>query len=86
MRSKEELQVQKLELEIRELSRPFWARAAYLAALLPDAPVRAIAAKLEPLTFEQIYGAWWGTTIPDGHAAVQRSAERYARALHGELG
>ena len=53
---------------------------------LPDAAVRAIAAKLEPLTFEQIYGAWWGTTIPDGHAAVQRSAERYARALDGELG
>ena len=53
---------------------------------LPDAAVRAIAAKLEPLTFEQIYGAWWGTMIPDGHAAVQRSAERYARALYGELG
>jgi glyoxylase-like metal-dependent hydrolase (beta-lactamase superfamily II) len=52
---------------------------------LPEATVRAIAATLEPLAFEQIYGAWWRTVIGDGHAAVQRSAERYGRALRGEL-
>jgi glyoxylase-like metal-dependent hydrolase (beta-lactamase superfamily II) len=52
---------------------------------LPGSTVSAIAAKLEPVAFEQIYGAWWGTVIGDGHAAVQRSAERYARALRKEV-
>jgi glyoxylase-like metal-dependent hydrolase (beta-lactamase superfamily II) len=53
---------------------------------LPEAAVRAIADALEPYAFDQIYGAWWGTIVRgDGKAIVQRSAERYARALRGEL-
>ena len=53
---------------------------------LPEASVRAIAAALEPYAFESIYGAWWDRIVRrDGHAVVQRSAERYARALRGEL-
>jgi sensor domain CHASE-containing protein len=35
MSSREELELRKLELEIRDLSRPPWLRAVYLAALLP---------------------------------------------------
>ena len=53
---------------------------------LPEAAVRSIAAALEPYSFESIYGAWWERIVRrDGHAIVQRSAERYARALRGEL-
>ena len=49
---------------------------------LPAAAVEAIRAALDPFAFETIYGAWWGTLIErDGHAIVQRSAERYVRAL-----
>jgi glyoxylase-like metal-dependent hydrolase (beta-lactamase superfamily II) len=53
---------------------------------LPEAAVRAIAEALEPYEFDDIYGAWWDRIVRrDGSAIVQRSAERYARALHGEL-
>ena len=53
---------------------------------LPVAAVSAIADKLEPYEFETIQGAWWGTTVPrDGKGVVRRSAERYVRALKGEL-
>jgi hypothetical protein len=53
---------------------------------LPEATVTAMAAALEPYPFEAIYGAWWNRVIPrDGQAIVLRSAERYARALRGEL-
>ncbi len=53
---------------------------------LPAAEVRRMAAALEPYAFERIQGAWWGTTIArDGSAIVQRSAERYIRALAGDL-
>jgi hypothetical protein len=49
---------------------------------LPASSVAAIASALEPLQFEQIYGAWWGTVIRrDARGAVLRSAERYARAV-----
>jgi hypothetical protein len=49
---------------------------------LPVASVRAIAGALEPLPFEVIYGAWWGSVIrADGKGAVRRSAARYARAV-----
>jgi len=52
---------------------------------LPAAEVQRMAAALEPYAFERIQGAWWGTTISsDGSAIVQRSAERYVRALKGE--
>jgi glyoxylase-like metal-dependent hydrolase (beta-lactamase superfamily II) len=53
---------------------------------LPEASVRAIARALGPYEFDTIYGAWWGTLVRgDGKAIVERSAERYAGALRGEL-
>ena len=53
---------------------------------LPEASVYAIAAAVEPYPFETIYGAWWDRIVRrDGAAIVQRSAERYVRALRGEL-
>jgi hypothetical protein len=53
---------------------------------LPVATVQAIAARLAPLAFTTIYGAWWDAVVPDdGHAAVQRSARRYADAIAGRL-
>jgi hypothetical protein len=53
---------------------------------LPDAEVRRIAAAVEPYAYAAIYGAWWGTVIAqDGPEIVRRSAERYGRALRGEL-
>jgi hypothetical protein len=53
---------------------------------LPAAEVERMAGALEPFAFDAIQGAWWGTTIPrDAKAIVRRSAERYQRALEGEL-
>jgi glyoxylase-like metal-dependent hydrolase (beta-lactamase superfamily II) len=53
---------------------------------LPEAAVRGIAAALEPYAFDTIYGAWWDRIVRrDGSAIVQRSAERYVRALKGGL-
>ena len=53
---------------------------------LPAGTVRELAARLEPWAFEAIYGAWWGTVIPrSGPDIVRRSAQRYERALRGEL-
>ncbi|MGH2967619.1 MAG: MBL fold metallo-hydrolase [Solirubrobacteraceae bacterium] len=53
---------------------------------LPAASVAAIVQALEPYAFETIQGAWWETTVrSDAKAIVRRSAERYARALAGEL-
>jgi glyoxylase-like metal-dependent hydrolase (beta-lactamase superfamily II) len=54
---------------------------------LPAAEVLRIADALAPYAFERIYGAWWDRVVTrDGKGAVARSAERYARALRGELG
>jgi hypothetical protein len=53
---------------------------------LPEREVARIAGALEPFPFEVIYGAWWDRVVRrDGKAAVMRSAERYRRALRGEL-
>ena len=53
---------------------------------LPEAAVARIAAALAPYPFVRIHGAWWGRLVPrDGAAVVQRSAERYGRALRGAL-
>jgi hypothetical protein len=53
---------------------------------LPEAAVRGIVSALEPYAFDAIYGAWWGRVVPrDGKAIVERSADRYAGALRGEL-
>lgn len=52
---------------------------------LGEREVRTIASKLEPYRFERILGAWWDTLVPhDGHAIVQRSAERHVRALRSD--
>ena len=53
---------------------------------LPAAEVERMADALEPFAFETLQGAWWDTTVPrDAKAIVRRSAERYVRALAGEL-
>jgi glyoxylase-like metal-dependent hydrolase (beta-lactamase superfamily II) len=53
---------------------------------LPAAAVRGIAQALEPLDFETIYGAWWGRIVRgNAKRIVRRSAERYVRAIDGEL-
>jgi hypothetical protein len=53
---------------------------------LPDAEVQRMAAAVEPFAYEAIYGAWWDAIIPaDGPEIVRRSADRYSRALRGEL-
>ena len=52
---------------------------------LPASTVRRIVAAVKPYEFDRIYGAWWGKTVfADGKAAVQRSAERYIRAIQPE--
>ncbi|HEV2439422.1 MAG TPA: MBL fold metallo-hydrolase [bacterium] len=49
---------------------------------LPAAAVRRIAAAVEPLAFDRIYGGWFDRTVPSGaKAVVARSAARYVRAL-----
>jgi hypothetical protein len=52
---------------------------------LPAGKVLDIAARLAPWDFERIVGAWWGRVVrADGNAVVQRSAERYAKALQAD--
>jgi hypothetical protein len=53
---------------------------------LPADAVRGIAQALEPFDFDTLYGAWWGRIVRgDAKGVVRRSAERYVRALDGEL-
>ena len=53
---------------------------------LPEAAVRRIADALERYDYDVIYGAWWDRLVRrDAKAIVRRSAERYGRALRGEL-
>jgi hypothetical protein len=53
---------------------------------LPQASVERIAEALEPYAFEVIYGAWWDRLVRrDAKAIVRRSAQRYSRALRGEM-
>jgi hypothetical protein len=52
--------------------------------LIPLGPpaIRRIIERIEPFSFEQIYGGWWqATVLSDAKAAVSRSAERYLRAI-----
>ena len=52
--------------------------------LIPLGPmaIRRIVERIEPFTFEQIYGGWWqANVLSDAKAAVRRSAERYLRAI-----
>lgn len=49
---------------------------------LNAAAVRRIAAAVEPLPFDRIYGAWWGRNIASGaKAAFAASVERYIAAI-----
>jgi glyoxylase-like metal-dependent hydrolase (beta-lactamase superfamily II) len=49
---------------------------------LPAATVRRMAAAVEPLAFERVYGAFWDRVIArDGKTAVRESTQRYLRAL-----
>src|SRR6266705_4963830 len=42
--------------------------------------IRRIVERIDPFSFEQIYGGWWQANIlADAKAAVTRSAERYLR-------
>jgi hypothetical protein len=53
---------------------------------LPERTVASIAAAVEPFAFDALYGAWWRTLIPSrAKEVVRRSAQRYARALRGQL-
>jgi hypothetical protein len=52
--------------------------------LIPLGPtaIKRIRAAVEPLPFERIYGAFHPMNLTrDGKAALQRSAERYLRAI-----
>src|SRR5436305_2821673 len=52
-----------------------------LIPLRPTA-IRRIVERIEPFTFEQIYGGWRKTNVlSDAKNAVARSAERYLRAI-----
>jgi hypothetical protein len=53
---------------------------------LPESAVQRIVGALEPFAFDVLYGAWWDRLVRrDAQAIVRRSAERYGRALRGEL-
>jgi hypothetical protein len=44
--------------------------------------MRRIVERIEPFSFEQVYGGWWqANVLSDAKAAVARSAERYLRAI-----
>ena len=52
--------------------------------LIPLGPtaIQRILERIEPFSFEQIYGAWWkANVLSDAKAAVRRSAERYLHAI-----
>ena len=45
--------------------------------------IRRIVERIEPFSFEQIYGGWWqANVLSDAKAAVARSAERYLRWIN----
>ena len=44
--------------------------------------IRRIVERIEPFTFQQIYGGWWqANVLSDAKAVAARSAERYLRAI-----
>ena len=52
---------------------------------LDEHTVLDIAARVERLRFDRVYGGWWGAVVvTDGAAAVRRSADRYVARLRGE--
>jgi glyoxylase-like metal-dependent hydrolase (beta-lactamase superfamily II) len=47
---------------------------------LGPAAIRRIVERIEPFSFEQIYGGWWqANALSNAKATVKRSAERYLR-------
>jgi hypothetical protein len=53
---------------------------------LPGGAVRLIERALDPFDFETLYGAWWGRIVRgNAKGIVRRSAERYVRAVSGDL-
>lgn len=52
---------------------------------LPAKTVREIAEKVKPLSFNRIYNAFHKTVKEDANQSVQLSADRYIRAVQGEL-
>ena len=49
---------------------------------LGPAAIRRIVERIEPFSFDQIYGGWWqANVLSDAKAAVARSAERYLHAI-----
>jgi glyoxylase-like metal-dependent hydrolase (beta-lactamase superfamily II) len=52
--------------------------------LIPVGPaaIRRVLERIEPFSFDQIYGGWWeANVLSDAKAAVTRSAKRYLRAI-----
>lgn len=46
--------------------------------------IQGIIHAVEPFNFDRVYSAFWDMVIEkDGKAAVNRSAERYLRAISG---
>ena len=44
--------------------------------------IRRVVERIEPFSFDQIYGGWWGANVlSDAKAAVTRSAQRYLRGF-----
>ena len=51
---------------------------------LPRAEVERVAAAVQPLDFDRIYGGWWDSVVAGGgKEAVERSAQRYLRWIEG---
>jgi hypothetical protein len=51
---------------------------------LPGSKVEAIVSAVRPYAFDRLYGGWWDKVVAtDAKAVVERSAERYLRALEG---
>jgi hypothetical protein len=49
---------------------------------LPASAVERVVRAVGPFEYDRVYGAFWGMVIErDGKAVVQRSAERYLRAI-----
>ncbi|WP_071617452.1 MBL fold metallo-hydrolase [Rossellomorea aquimaris] len=52
---------------------------------LPASKVEKMALKVQPLSFNRLYNAFHKVVKENAHHAVQRSAERYIKAVNGEL-
>ena len=57
-----------------------WSYPNYIP--LPASAIERVVKAVEPFEYDRVYGAFWDMVIErDGKAAVQRSAERYLRAI-----